>query len=1716
MNHLSSSGYRHALHLRFLLLLSFLFLFVSGYAQRQTENLDRGVMAMAQSSSQLFVSWRYLVTDPEDIGFNVYANGAKLNSKPITNSTNLLASVSTTSNMNITVRPVIGGVEGTASEPFAYKSSTGQHRIVQDFNFKPMEDGLKYNMKFCWPADLDGDGAYDYVMDRQNYGATASEDETGTNSDNYPTPKVEAYKHDGTFLWRIDMGPNVQICNGHDDMVVAYDMDGDGKAEVLMKTSEGTRFADGKMITDDKGKVTDTRGTTTVPPHYISVVNGMTGVEMARIEMPNKSYREKSGLYNTWHYRSHNGHFGIAYFDGIRPSLVFEYSNRNSDKSFNTFVTAWDYRNGVLSERFNWVVEGNIYNDFHQIRIADVDGDGCDEMIEGGFVVDHTGKPLFGTELCHGDRHRTTDIDPDRPGLETFAIQQNNPTTLGMALYDAATGEFIKKWYMNGVGDVGRGECIDMDETSRGLEMYSTMRGYYDAKGNLLVDSESDFPAEPIWWDGDLGREVLAPIGSSGANIDIKKWNSSTKTMGRYMYKNKPLYNEKSSYYTMAQYGGRPAFIGDILGDWREELLLMRRDSTGFCILSTWDVSDHRIYCLMQNPGYRMQATTKGYYQSPYTDYYLAYDMPDPQIAPVMKSDLFWTGAPDAVWQASGSGFAASASDSPQAYADGRSVMFDLRGGDDDTLHVAFHGNLAPEKVWLMNPRGKDYVFEGDGVLTGSMPLVKSQQGTVLLPGAHTYTGETRISEGTLKLNGSLQSKVRVQARGVLAGNAVLKGGMTLEEGLNTAGGRLEPGLSAQIPGKLTVQGDVAGAGRNTFAFDMVPAHPSRNDSILVEGGFSVTGNDNTIVVTFADGKPVPGTYTLISSTGAMSAQPSQFAVSGLDGVPYTLSADAHNLRLTVESMRAPGKVQWMGNLDNIWDFKTKNFVYGGGSTVFATGDTVLLTSAAATKQVVLSGVLPVGGVVMDGNSDYTLSGTGSISGKGSIVKQGTATLKITGTEHTYTGKTEIRGGVLEVNRLAVAGEPSSIGAASADAGNFVLADATLRVLQESATDRRVTLVGQTELNIPDKNVYANFRGSFTGTGQLMKTGAGQVTVSAANSHTGGTVLRSGTILLGTYEANVQAFPTGITLEDGTLRMYEVNNMSQVGPAAWNLTVPEGKSATLVVPSRFDMTGALLGGGNLTISIPYVRAEMKGDWSAFTGNLYVTGSTGEFRLRNAAGLAGATVWLQDKALLHYPTTAPSGEVPVGMLNGVANSSLSAASSKTITWAVGGNGQTGKFDGTIKGDLKMVKRGEGTWTLTGDNTYSGSTTVAAGRLMVRNTSGSATGTGDVTVNSGAVVAGTGTIGGSLTVSGTLQPGADAVGTLTVEKNLTLTTGSVYEVELSKTSVRATSDQVVVKGKLTWGGTLSVRLLAGSFKAGDELVVATAASFAGSVKVLPEAPAEGLLWDTSELLHGVLKVVEDPAVIDNPPEGDDPSAWQISLLRQPVAPSGRLCSGDKATLQVTAEGKELKYQWYRDGAPVSGATGTAYSASVSGTYKARVYNGHQEAWTSNVTVTISAVPSVNLTGRYSTLTAAALPSGTAYTYRWFLNDVLWKETAAASCTVTSSGNWKVEVVDNATRCSSMSSSVRLSGVTPADADLRTVEDVFPNPVKDVFSVDLQVPADLVELFDMNGSLVARRTSLPEGRHAFDLSGRPAGVYVLRITSEDGVSMKKIVKE
>ncbi|MBP5611920.1 MAG: autotransporter-associated beta strand repeat-containing protein, partial [Bacteroidales bacterium] len=973
---------------------------------------------------------------------------------------------------------------------------------------------------------------------------------------------------------------------------------------------------------------------------------------------------------------------------------------------------------------------------------------------------------------------------------------------------------------------------------------------------------------------------------------------------------------------------------------------------------------------------------------------------------------------------------------------------------------------------------------------------------------------------------GSLESQVRVQARGILAGVATLRGGLLLEEGLNVEGGRLEPGFGtgASELGTLTIAGDVTAGGRNTFAFDISSSSDRRNDSIIVEGRLTVTGTDNTILLQYAPGTLTAGTYTLLEAKGGLQATDSQFTVQGLDGIPYELQTDVRFLRITVEDPRPPAQVLWMGTVNNVWDLHTKNFLVEQDQTAFAPQDSVYLTDAAHIKTVVLSGTLPMRLVQMDAESDYTLSGDGVLSGIGGLLKNGQHTLTIEGMAHTFTGRTEVLGGTLEVAQLSMAGAPSSIGAATDEDGTVLLQNATLRVMHESTTDRPFALIGENQIDIPTKTVYANLSGAITGSGRLVKTGAGQLTLSGRNTHTGGTILRGGTILLGTYEANVDAFPSGITIEQGTLNMFGINNMSYTGPAAWDICVPAGGEAVLRLPDRFNMTGSLTGEGHLTLLIPYVRAEMAGDWSAFTGTLEIGGETGEFRLRNSKGLAGATVNLTGSAMLHYPTTAPSGEVPIGMLNGPATSSLQGASARTITWAVGGNGRDGAFEGIISNALRIVKRGAGTWALSGSNTYTEQTQVAEGRLLVLNTAGSATGTGDVSVAQGAVLGGTGTVSGAVSVAGTLQPGRDDIGTLKFGSDVTFTSTGIYAVEIRKTSSAIRCDKLQADGRVTWNGTLQLILLSGTYAAGDVLTIAAAASFSGQPTVIqPAVPADGLLWDLSDISSGIIRVVTDPAVD------------RIVITTQPAAPAQKLCAGASHTMQVTASGNDLRYQWYKDGSPISGAVRSSYTTAVAGVYTVRVYNANEAVFSDEVLLEVSPLKSVVLSGKYSRLTASATAPSDGYAYRWMCvrpasdaasaslrsagwtlqEGVLSKTSVDAQCMVPASGTYRVEVTDLQSQCKVQSSAtVTLTQVTGLPEDFSVYPVFYPNPVQDVLHVALPLSGASVEICDLAGNRLRFWPSL-SGSQTLSVGDMPAGTYLLRIVATDGVQTGKFVK-
>lgn len=588
---------------------------------RYMEKLGRGVIALYQGGNAVYVGWRLLAQDPAEIAFNLYRNGIKLNSAPITQSTNWTDNGITTTVANTyTVRTVIDGRESDEEASYTLGANPVSARFFTvPLNKVPGAD--TYSLRYVYVGDLDGDGEYDFVVNRDN-------DSLAT----YKT--LEAYRRDGTFLWRVNLGPNIQ-----EAYTLVFDFDQDGRAEVVTKTSEATVFGDGTAIGDTDGDgITDYRVIGRqyeiwTGPEFLSILDGMTGRELSRTDfIPRGDINDWGDNYG------HRANFikeCVAYLDGVHPSIVFMRGPGDFMK-----IWAWDFTEGQLTLRWTWFNNHHAglpadqnWADFHQIRAVDLDGDGKDELQLGGSAIDDDGTPLYGTELTHGDRYQIADFDPDRPGLEVYAIQQNNPTLLGAAYYDAATGEILARYYMNAFGDVGRGDAGDYDPDHKGLEFYSTMNGMYNCKGELIYD-EHPFPTLGIWWDGDLRREFFASADGEGRNPVINKWNHKTKNSDRLF----TIYNDHGSYSVISPYAARPPFLGDIYGDWREEVILEERDHSKFRVYSTTIPTTVRLYTLMQNPYYRVDVTHKGYIVTTYTDYYLGEEMetpPPPYIQPV-------------------------------------------------------------------------------------------------------------------------------------------------------------------------------------------------------------------------------------------------------------------------------------------------------------------------------------------------------------------------------------------------------------------------------------------------------------------------------------------------------------------------------------------------------------------------------------------------------------------------------------------------------------------------------------------------------------------------------------------------------------------------------------------------------------------------------------------------------------------------------------------------------------------------------------------------------------------------------------------------------------------------------------------------------------------------------------------------------------------------
>mgnify|MGYP002624326131 CR=1 FL=1 len=1465
---------------------------VSG--QRFGQPLERSVVAVNRSGSTIrtnvtgtggqgnLISWRKLAQDPEGTTYNLYRRTAgssawtKMNSTPLTKTNYAPSSLS--NNTEYAVTAIINGVESAKSRPFLYKTQPWPNvwfKFDFDDNVIRRDD---YRTKFVWPMDLDGNGAYDAVVVDRLYAGAADNDDAENQSDNTATTshKIQAYRLTGELLWTVDMGPNVNICGGQNDMVVAYDINCDGRCEVMIRASDGTRFWDKQNETwglyamgssdadvDDDGIVDYRTQSKRNRPFYISVIDGATGAEIAASELKYSEVSDGSDSYTRTSrpnymsdgYSAMDGHFCICYLDGVHPSLVMECLDRDNNKTHHNYVFTWDYdwTNGKPSnwhhsatwsrnDKRPWPAE------FHQLRVADVDGDGTDEMIQGGYSINpHTGwfqSPGIG----HGDRYILSDIDPDRPGLEVYAIQQSD--LLGQLLYDACTAERIKEWYLPSVYDVGRGACMDVDSSRKGYELYSFTDDYiYDCKGEKTAYTRSGCGIttmfEGVWWNGDLLREELSSPGGSGwgTNLMVTQVLNKARLVE---------FSQESTWGTHAATGTRPAFMGDITGDWREEVILVNQNangSTGLVGYTTNMPSDYSIYCLQQDPHYRGDCTTRGYYQHPNTGFYLGADMPLPPLPPVFTTDLRWRSGSTVE-----SGFATFDMTQPytpsgsQGGLDGKSLMFDLSG--DNSHPIALNTTLRPSAVFLMTPRGHDYTFTGSGTLAGDMTLTKSMLGMASFNTSLAHTGLTIISEGTLAVNGTVAGPVELRAKGTLSGQATLLGDISFEAALNYEGCRLLPvGKQGVITFKksLTLPGQV---------YLEVEAADGQCGHISVEGDLTLQGQNYISVV---HNGLQEGSYVLAQCTGKLTADPTQLQARGLGGINYDFAIEGNKLLLVVNGTRAPANdVLWTGNENGLWDYKTPNFSLAGQPTPFVPGDAVLFGSTAANSNLTLSEQMVTTGVVFEGGQ-YVLSGDGSISGEGGLtVKEGAdVTLNVKYSD--YTGPTIVDGGRLTVINFADGGQKSSIGASPAAEGNLQLKNGGTLILSKDnmATDHIITLSDTATLNIALASSALSLKGRVRGSGYLVKDGAGQLNFNYAGTNDfAGLIIKRGIVSQGTWNSTFGRVGSPLVMAGGELRQIDVNSTSTVPEMNHSFTIAAGTSNRIVGSSRGRLNGSIHGEGALTIESKYVRFDIGPDFSDFSGTLTAKGS--QWRLMsNVTNMAKTRLVLDAGTYIaHFKSgsaTAASVTTRIGSLASTTSATDAVLGGESSTYEVGALGDDTQYYGLLKA-LRIVKTGAGKLTLRTEGSTS-PITVQGGTLQLQNTTTTAMTTGQITVQKGATLQGTGMAQNVLVQQGgTLLGGLGIVsGTLRIGGNLTMQKGATLRCKLGNTS-GATC--INVTGNIVHNSDTLLIIIPAARKVadGDQVRVFASgfASATGSVVVKVEAE-NGLTYevDTTQL-------------------------------------------------------------------------------------------------------------------------------------------------------------------------------------------------------------------------------------------------------------------------
>jgi len=1442
-------------------------------AQRTMDKLSRGLVAtIAQSGKGNFVSWRVLGEEYYDVTYNLYADGSLI-AKNLTVSNYEHSEGTTTTQYS--VAPVVKGVEGekcAAVTRFAESSYysltkfyTGFLKITGATMTSRTGADITANYEFndVVLADLDGDGMPEIIAKRLYTGSPGVSDATNTSAYN----RIEAYNVGGNRLWSIDIGPNMQ--SGADEQfdAVAFDWDGDGKAEVLMRGADnmiihhpdGTTTEIGDM-THDIRKTNNTEysmpkneyllymeGATAKP--YVIGDNGEQWMDYPakRLESGETSWSDAwgdgSGHRATKHY------FGAPYLDGKKPSIFIGRGCYTRHKFYAFDVDPLTHR---LTERWHWLnnTDGAWKGQgYHNFAVADVDMDGRDEIVFGSMVIDDNGLGLSTTGLGHGDAQHCGDLDPYRFGLEQFACNESSPA---MNYRNATTSELYYR--MKSTGDDGRALAGNFYNDYPGSQGQSSQTSVLSLTADKELPDASGWDlAFRIYWDGDLCDEVLNSPGTARQpKIDKPGY-------GRIFLGDGNMNNWSKN---------NPCATGDLFGDWREELLV--RYGNDLLIYTSNYPTDYRIPTLWHDHQYRqgMVWETIGYNQPPHTSYFLG-ELEGITIAPPPLTTEGRTIV-------NNGGTISSA-------LNGKQVLVYDNADNEVTIEAGAHpwvavfnapswvqGTAASECTATKPTINYNYytcTVKGGG-FSGATRIVKQGEGTLILPDVEmTHSGNTDVWNGTLTFNGTMKnSPLWLNRHTALNSTGTFR---SIKADYNAT---IRPGGESNI-GTITTDSLCLGFG-SRIVFDLgsdLTADRIDAKYLSIETKSWTYGPKYlNPVFEFNVTDLQTGKYPIIS-VAELNGDLSSITIEGVSSERSAkLVQEDGTVYLEIGDIRNATNIVWTGASSDTWDFaQSPNFTTKDSqeATIFVTNDNVTFDDTAVKKDVTLSGSLEADSVIVDNTDGYTFNGTGSIAGATTLVKRGSGKLTIN-TDNTYTGGTRISGGTVVVSLLSNENRTyGALGAVTKTAPDFIIENgATLRttgIVTQGSPMRMEGDNGGCIENIKDFVVNKPISGTM-----LTKKSSGWMKLNTNNSALTRLKIAGGTVqcVACTTPAKTVEFVTG-TLNENAGSSYAIE-VPKAGQGTWSLV------------NNATYSNKVTGEGTLTIYCPVIhgsswyatRTHIAINLSGFTGTIMATADTEDttprFTLDTNSGMpngtlniaSGVTVQNTGKTF-HVGTLAGTGA-----LGGYASFANNGATG-TNTWKAGTENDF-FWGGKVTSNSKFDKVGSGKMTVSGvwDNT--GAVTVTEGNLNLR--SGSSLGTGSLTIQSGGTLSGTTTLSNSsVTVNGTIQPGLTYGSTSGIikfgDKNVTVNESGtlIFNIRGAATTYSTGGPSLQGINRMQMNGHVHLNLKEGvDWEVGDSIVLWKATTNTGTPildnNVVDSTKA--LVWDETDLYRGILRVVK----------------------------------------------------------------------------------------------------------------------------------------------------------------------------------------------------------------------------------------------------------------